>query len=324
MMTRTLFSHCATVAIAASVALPAMPALAQDAAVADPVIVLPAEAAPATAPAPQITLPEPVAAPTLAPVQAEVLERVTTATPATTSQRAAATTPTSTRASAVNTARVTPTETATASQTTAEPLASTIATVPEQPVTSPDVSDPAPAPLAVNGTVDSNTDELALAGILGALGLVAVGGIAFAASRRRRSNIEPSEVYEPVAYQQIDEPIVEAPVAVEAQPIMTQRGYAAPAVTIPAMTRSTGNGDPVALPAEMPETFEERDALLHELVAAKPDKANPFTSPRARARRAKLIMQSLGQSFKDRKPRINLSEYTNRWPSLRGWQPATA
>ena len=74
----------------------------------------------------------------------------------------------------------------------------------------------------------------------------------------------------------------------------------------------------------MPETFEERDALLKELVAAEPDRANPFVSARARARRAKLIMQSLGRSFQSRKPRIDLSEYSHRWPALRGWQPATA
>lgn len=90
------------------------------------------------------------------------------------------------------------------------------------------------------------------------------------------------------------------------------------------MARTRTYGDPVALPGALPETFEERDALLHELVAAKPDRANPFTASRARARRAKLIMQSLGQTFRDRKPRIDLSEYTNRWPAMRGWQPATA
>ena len=83
-------------------------------------------------------------------------------------------------------------------------------------------------------------------------------------------------------------------------------------------------GDPIPLPAEIPQTFEERDALLKELVAAEPDRANPFSGVRARARRAKLIMQSLGQDFRDRKPRIDLSEYTDRWPALRGWQPATA
>ena len=142
------------------------------------------------------------------------------------------------------------------------------------------------------------------------------------ASRRRRRNLEEA-AYEPVAY----EPIAPEPVVV-ATP---EQSYAAPAYSAPlapnmatrrrrlrtAATRSL-------CPEAMPETFEERDALLKELVAADPDRANPFVSTRARARRAKLIMQSLGRSFQNRKPRIDLSEYSHRWPALRGWTPATA
>lgn len=320
MMTRNLFSHCATVAIAASVAIPA---LAQDASVADPVIVLPPETAPATS-APQITLPEPVAEAS-APVLAQVPEPVaTTAAPAPVaiSPRSAATTPVRTTASTpVQPAQAEPVSISGSASDADTPV---VAAAPAQPVTSPSVTAPTVAPSPVAATVANDTDELALAGMLGALGLVAVGGIAFAASRRRRNSVQTDEIYGPVAYDPVDEPIVETPVVVAPQPVMTQAAYTTPAPKAPVMARHTGVGDPVALPAELPETFEERDALLHELVAAKPDKANPFTSPRARARRAKLIMQSLGRSFKDRKPRIDLSEYTNRWPSLRGWQPATA
>lgn len=185
-------------------------------------------------------------------------------------------------------------------------------------------AEPQPSVAPTNTAVDPSTNELALAGILGALGLVAVGGIAFAASRRRRNRIASDEVYEPVAYEQIHEPIVEEPVAIAPEPVIRQPAYTAPVAAAPALARTRSNGDPVALPATLPESFEERGALLRELVAAEPDRANPFTSPRARARRAKLIMQSLGRSFTTRKPRIDLSEYTNRWPSLRGWQPATA
>ena len=144
---------------------------------------------------------------------------------------------------------------------------------------------------------------------------------------------DPELVDDPVAA----EPgagVSETPVATPA-PVFTTSAPAASAFTAPVLgvaaaaplasrSRITAHGDPVALPEEMPETFEERDALLKELVAAQPDKANPFTSTRARARRAKLIMQSLGRDFTSRKPRIDLSEYTNRWPALRGWQPATA
>lgn len=80
----------------------------------------------------------------------------------------------------------------------------------------------------------------------------------------------------------------------------------------------------VPLPDELPQTFEERDALLHRMIAAKPDRANPFRSPRARARRARLILQSLGRRFEKVKPRIDLRQYAYHWPALRGWKPASA
>jgi hypothetical protein len=51
------------------------------------------------------------------------------------------------------------------------------------------------------------------------------------------------------------------------------------------------------------------------MVAARPDKANPFTDRRQRTKRARLIMQSLGVTF-DREPRIDLSQYPNNWPEL--------
>ncbi|QSB44695.1 hypothetical protein IDJ81_00385 [Tsuneonella flava] len=80
----------------------------------------------------------------------------------------------------------------------------------------------------------------------------------------------------------------------------------------------------VPLPDELPQTFEERDALLQRMIAAAPDRANPFRSPRARARRARLILQSLGRRFEKAKPRIDLRQYAYHWPALRGWKPASA
>jgi hypothetical protein len=199
------------------------------------------------------------------------------------------------------------------------------------------VTEPVAEPVAA--TAAEGTNEAMIAGLLSALGLAAVGGVAFAASRRRRRRVEE---FDEVNYDTIEEPVIEpapvqTPVAVHTpEPAFTTPvvpassfAYAAPASamaqTAPPRSASVQpNGDPVPLPAEVPETFEERDALLKTLVAAEPDRANPFTAVRARARRAKLIMQSLGQDFTSRKPRIDLSEYTNRWPALRGWQPATA
>ena len=75
------------------------------------------------------------------------------------------------------------------------------------------------------------------------------------------------------------------------------------------------DGASVDLPPRAPEAYEERSALLEKMVAAAPDKANPFTDRKQRLHRARLILQSLGTTF-DREPRIDLSQYPNNWPEL--------
>lgn len=316
MMTRTLLVRCAPIAIAASAALPAVPAVAQDAVTAEPVIVLPepAPAAPAVTipePTPTIVMPETMSAPEPVAVENEVAapvagQRTTRAAGQRSAPRAAPVQGIA-PAAAVSSQTAAPVAEAPVLADTATPVAATAA----------------PAP--VRASSPDNTGEIAVASLLGALGLAAVGGIAFAAARRRRRNAVL--VHEPVA-------AASEPLAAEGQdevfaftpPQPAVGAFTAPALSATATPRTSArvSGDPIPLPREVPETFEERDALLKELVAAEPDKANPFTGLRARARRAKLIMQSLGQDFRDRKPRIDLSEYTNRWPALRGWQPATA
>src|SRR5690606_40875264 len=75
-------------------------------------------------------------------------------------------------------------------------------------------------------------------------------------------------------------------------------------------------GAAVPLPSRMPQSFAERDALLRQMITAKPDRANPFTTKRARLKRARLILQSLGRDFGDREPWIDLSQYPSNWPEL--------
>ena len=75
------------------------------------------------------------------------------------------------------------------------------------------------------------------------------------------------------------------------------------------------DGAAVVLPERVPEAFAERDALIKRMVAAKPDRANPFRSRKARLRRARLILQSLGRKFAGREPRIDFSQYANNWPA---------
>lgn len=329
MMTRTLLARCAPFAIAASVALPAIPAAAQDATTAQPVIVLPdpvPTAAPTTAPVPTVVLPETTAP--AAAQQAQPAEPVPTAA-RTTASRAAA--PAPARQAAPRAAVPSEVRPAPATPVTTQAPAAAVVAEPAVPITT--------TPVARTQVANDATGEISLAALLGVLGLIAVGGVAYLASRRRKRS--PDEGYETVAYEPVPDttvvepaPVVPAAIEPDRSPTFTTPAPAASAFATPVVAASAAasarratprvEGDPIPLPAEVPQTFEERDALLKELVAAEPDKANPFTGVRARARRAKLIMQSLGQDFRDRKPRIDLSEYTNRWPALRGWQPATA
>lgn len=320
MMTRTLVTRCAPIAIAASAVLPSI-AFAQDGTGAQPVIVLP-EVAPAAAanpaPAPTIVLPEPEAVSPPA-VAAE-------ARPAET-RRAAAVTRQPARTEAAQPAATSATIAAPATVQAQAPqaIAASPSTVPLPQAEPVDTTET----VAATAASDENpAGEGMLAGLLGALAIATVGGVALMAARRRRRISDDAQPFDEPAF--APNPVAARsfeprPAPVFNAPAPTASAFATPVVAR-GMQRSANRvaGDPIPLPTRMPESFEERDALLRELVAAEPDRANPFTSPRARARRAKLIIQSLGRDFTSRKPRFDLSEYTNRWPALRGWQPATA
>ena len=75
-------------------------------------------------------------------------------------------------------------------------------------------------------------------------------------------------------------------------------------------------GAAVALPRALPDSFDQREALFRRLVDAHPDRANPFTDRKARMKRARLIMQSIGRDFGDTEPWIDLSQYPHNWPEL--------
>src|SRR5690606_4726323 len=83
-------------------------------------------------------------------------------------------------------------------------------------------------------------------------------------------------------------------------------------------------GASVALPRRLPDSYEEREALFRRLVDAKPDRANPFTDRKARMKRARLIMQSIGRDFGDARPWIDLSQYPHNWPELARHRSAAA
>lgn len=178
------------------------------------------------------------------------------------------------------------------------------------------VSEPVAAPTSPE--TDNTQFWIAVLAGLAAIALAIWGFIAIgrrkpvdrkAALMIERPIVKPRE---PVA-----QPIIAEPVPTVA-PSVSQLRTAAPA---PSMAHT---GASVPLPRTMPATFEERDALIKRMIEAKPDRANPFTAPLQRRRRAKLILQSLGRDFGDREPWIDLSQYPQNWPELAARKHAAA
>jgi len=180
----------------------------------------------------------------------------------------------------------------------------------------------APEMAAVEAGPDADPDWIALIA-LALVGLIplTLAFLAFAWFRRRSRRAGELEM---ATAERQAEPVAMMPIENEPGPVV---GLAALREPEPEPAREVrnpldsyrgqpANGAAVVLPPELPETFEERDALLKQMIAAKPDRANPFRSTKARARRARLILQSLGRKFENARPRIDLSEYTANWPAL--------
>ena len=160
-----------------------------------------------------------------------------------------------------------------------------------------------------------------LALVLIGLVALALGAFALLAFRRR-----PNKAYR--AAPVIEKPIVErrplaneAPAPVATTPVSAANTPITTAALIGTNHRSSDHGlanegAAVSLPRELPATFAERDALMKRMVAAKPDRANPFRSYKARVRRARLILQSLDRKFERAQPWIDLSQYSRNWPAL--------
>ncbi|BBC73690.1 conserved hypothetical protein [Altererythrobacter sp. B11] len=264
-----------------------------------------------------------------------------------------ATAPTSTSAAPAPAARSAP---AAAADASAAPVRSTTpidtaaadapeaATLPGEtadlaPLSAPSVqpvAQAAPEPAAANA-VDADGGDGALAGTIGLLALLGLGagGIALFRRRRRTARAVPVAKSEPLAHNgdaaphpyvspKIDNPPADTPLAGTAATGGATRGWAQ-ATPLPARRPVTASatagglanaGAAVVLPRDMPASFEERDRLIKQMVAAKPDRANPFVSPRARRKRARLILQSLGRKFQNGHSWIDLSQYPQNWPTL--------
>lgn len=312
MTTRTIPLRPGRAVIAAVLALASTSAYTQDAA---PVIVLPGD--PVVA-APPPAVPSPVEVPEVAQTAAQPSSAEATATradpaPVARTSRQARTTPaaaSASRAQAVSSSLVVTSAPVTTSGTEVAPVAETA------PLAEPAIDEvqPARAFVAVERQREDVTE--ALAKILGGLLIagVSVGALVLLMRRRRRS----ADPYEP---------------AVSERPVVRPE----PAVAAPAMFASTiderrhdepplpAESGAVALPRVAPADPVARGELLRRMVAAEPDRANPFTSPKARLRRARLILQSLGRKFESGSPRFDFSQYASHWPSLaRGGRLANA
>ncbi|MBO9517073.1 MAG: hypothetical protein J7493_03295 [Porphyrobacter sp.] len=176
-----------------------------------------------------------------------------------------------------------------------------------------------PAPAAGNELTD---DLLPIA--LGGLAVLALAAWGFVAIGRRKPVERRAATIIRPAPRPVERPAVEtvavAPAAVPVQPV--RNWSQTPASAQPAGMAHSGAG--VSLPRTMPASFEERDALLKRMVAAKPDRANPFVGYKARMKRARLILQSLGRDFGEADPWIDLSQYSSNWPELSRSKTAAA
>lgn len=334
MMKKPQIARCAAVAIAASAALPLTPVLAQDAATAEPTIIFPPVSTDPIAPPESVAPPAPVVTTQSGPVRQDPVivlpENLSSVTP----EPAAEARTTKAKSAIASRARVNRAEAAPVRQQSATPVAPVTpsmkepASLQEAAASEANLSSASATQGGKEGATEiarADNNNGLIAAIAGLLAVLAGGGL-IAAIRRRRSATTLDDGEEEQTYP-LPRSENSAPISQPA-PAVPLAGYSTLSFSsgVPeshfAVKAKSSTSDPIPLPEKAPDSFEERDALLRRLVEAKPDRANPFRSRGARVRRARLIIQSLNRRFENAKPRIDLSEYSNRWPALRGWNPA--
>lgn len=329
--------HCTGSAIAAALVLASTPALAQD-----------LGTAPATDPAPVETMPAaPVFVPPVQPVQAQPAP--VTAPASTTPDPVVQTIPptpvepieVAEPAPAATTASVTETQTQAQPQSAApqgdiraaaSSIASSTADAEVVPLAEPMPVEPAGEnfePAAAPATdFSEQTDAYAqdvdlsmLAGLIGAVGIALLGLILLYARRRKPTPTKAKRAGLPEARDSQPQPkdkTVAPAAVVEAETPERDADDPLPfwrveRAAVPTSGRATGAATP--LPSKKPETVDERKALIDQIARARPDRANPFTSMKARRRRARLIVQSLDDTF-EHGSKIDFSQYPQIWPHL--------
>lgn len=144
----------------------------------------------------------------------------------------------------------------------------------QQPAATPANPAPAPAPPVQAARTDATDLTMAAgAGLLVLLCLAGAGALALSLRRRRR-RMDDGEDY-----------VTAEPVVEEAAPApLAQEDPVTPEATTAASAALVGSTGPI------PTDPDERKALIERMVAAPPDAENPFTTPRGRRRRARLLL----------------------------------
>jgi len=334
MMKHRYTARCATAAIAAALALgttglaaqtvtvptdapvttAAPPPIVQpEPTVSQPAVTVPDAAAPA--PVPQAAMPSaatprsvtvPMAEPSAVPVEAEPVEAAAPPRAAPSSAPAPSTRTTRTAAPA----EAAPASSAPATNDDEAPASAEPALPADAAAIPPVASEPlAPSVPLAQAEEPGSVDWLAL-GAGAIVILAALGGLAVILRRRR-----PAQAQALPVEREKTAPAAAVYATPAPEPLFHQTVRFVSDAR-PVAARTVRSGAAVDLPARMPTSFEERDALVRRMVAARPDRANPFRSPKARVRRARLILQSLDHSFADRDPWIDLSDYPNNWPEV--------
>ena len=306
MTQHTNLSPRAFTAIAAVLALSTTPALAQEAvpAASAPVAAEPPAPSIVASPAPELrsertVVSEPVIQ--TVPVVVPTLEPAVAATPVARASSAARTTaPRSaarTAASAPAAAVAAPLAEAIAPVTVA-PVAEVAPIIPQSELTATPVSEPA------------SDNTLLFGGLLAALGL----GGAFALTGRRKR-----DVAEPVVFER---PVVAAPpqpASIAAVAPLKPMFAFAPAPEIERKVERVAAPAPI-LTGAVPHG-EERQTLLDRMVAAAPDKANPFTSAKGRRKRARIMLQSR-EAAQQSNPAVGTPASPRATTPVREFEPA--
>ena len=327
---------CATTAIYAVLALGTTPAWAQD--VSAPMSGPPTVSVPAPAHAAQPTITLPVEAPAPAvPAATATVEDVAATPPVAAAADESAPARSTPRRAAVRAAAAPTTSAKTAIPTVpiAAPAPRAVDATP--PVAAPPLAQPAvtapPAPAAGNPAVASDTPTglspaAWIAGLVAALGAGAAGYFALRSRRREDEyepayedayDTEPAHIYvepDPAPVMTFNEPELPLPAYAIAEDLAVEP---ASQVIEPASPPTVAQR--IGTEELLPDTRDERDALLDRMVSAEPDAENPFTSRKGRMRRAKLILQA--REYEQKEAEAQPFDWRTYGSSTRNPAPAT-